>query len=507
MTGFFKPIDLSSSDYLISLHNSHHIPSNYKKELAESTNNDVNYDEISNDLPTVGRILYGTAVFDYYFKPDKKSKMLFVTLRGWRANGGDDVHFERISYQYIVNCNFLAINNPQFHNYPDLNAGWFIGPPEEDYTLYLSRIIKKIANTISVPQKNIIIMGSSAAGTAAIHCSEYISGSYSVSINPQLLPHANEYLLNDFKKTGYSLSDYPPSRTNTQYILEQKKAKHIIIVNVRSDEDFIPLRKLLLSKKLAIQYGLKIYPDCNLIIWLYDAYGVGPGRAHDCFEDPIIMESIMSLINALQKDEQINEDVYLWLNEHWFSRFETMTNNEIARISSIIQQDNIEEIVHSTAYENDNPLMWTFKCNLIRKNYKPTMLEKYITLSIKLSKYDPFFLIDAFDKCYSTNNALSAELLDVITKYSELGEDWAKGRLARCYRDGRNVKKNLKKASKLFKQSSSVNTNWLNEYLNCLCLLGDANSIAMVRTIATELVKNGNPLGTQYLNYLDGQSK
>lgn len=86
--------------------------------------------------------------------------------------------FERWTYYNYIHAKVLAVNNPMYYYFPDLHTGYYIGSENENYLLFLSDIIKRIAAICSIPYNHIVLMGSSSGGTASIHCSYLIPESF-----------------------------------------------------------------------------------------------------------------------------------------------------------------------------------------------------------------------------------------------------------------------------------------------------------------------------------------
>ena len=197
----------------------------------------------------------GTAKIDCFYK-SSSTQYLYVFLRAWKGSRGPQYGFQRWSWFNVVSGNVLSINNPMLYNCKDLNAGWYLGFPNEDYTMYISMLIEDVANKLGIVNEHIIIYGSSAAGTAAIHIGQHIKKSVVVSLNGQFLPNPPDYLKKDFKKTGYDLSSY--SNIDTEKIILNSDFQLLLIANLRSKADLDPLINL--SKQLGIQLSkISIY--------------------------------------------------------------------------------------------------------------------------------------------------------------------------------------------------------------------------------------------------------
>ncbi|WP_321920723.1 hypothetical protein [Burkholderia sp. BCC1998] len=82
----------------------------------------------------------------------------------------------------------LCISDPTLALHDQLELGWCLGSASSDLTGDIARFITDYARSVGIPNKNIVIWGSSAGGFSALSIAARIENSTAVAINPQIEP-------------------------------------------------------------------------------------------------------------------------------------------------------------------------------------------------------------------------------------------------------------------------------------------------------------------------------
>ncbi len=294
---------------------------NYDKSLINVSTRNIPFDDFDNIDDGRNKITYNNTVFETFFKK-QNGDYLYVFLTGYREKEGTrNPDFSRWSWYPVVPGSILCIDNPMYYSFPKIRMGWFLGDDKSDYIKYTSEIIKKIADILNIDNKNIIIYGSSAAGTAAIHISEIIEKSISVSINMQILPYIDSEKKKDFEDAVGIKLDTLGKRADTGHILDNSKNKHFLIINGNSDEDLKSILKYNIDRNHNIKFGFNKID--NIYIWIYYATGIPGGlKAHSAFEDRTMFTAINYITKSLINNDNIENELFDIFSEFWSDRYE-----------------------------------------------------------------------------------------------------------------------------------------------------------------------------------------
>ncbi|UQP02221.1 hypothetical protein L0Z36_10070 [Burkholderia multivorans] len=141
----------------------------------------------------------------------------------------------------------LCFSDPTIEQHAELELGWCLGSRASNLTDILSKFILETAQSLGVPQENIVTWGSSAGGFAALALSARIEGSTAVSINPQIdaLKFFNAPQVELFKSVvfpGLSESEIRSEYADRIDMLELKRNskpfRSILIQNMRDTHHF-----------------------------------------------------------------------------------------------------------------------------------------------------------------------------------------------------------------------------------------------------------------------------
>ncbi len=269
-------------------------------------------------------IEYKKIRFDCFFR-QKPGKMLYVFLNAAFPHAGfaHKTHFSRWSYYKFLNGSVLNIADPMCQIYEGLRLGWYYGNQDFDLRIYVSEIVKLIAEKLEISNDHIIFYGSSGGGAAVIECASHIEHAKAVSINPQIALFKHLYA-HDFEKITHNdlmTEDSKWHRNNgTYYLQHNNKSKHIIMVNLRSESDMMHLDYIIKAMGLKLKYGLNFFGD--LIIWLYDCDCDPYIGAHMLQDNYCLAFAIQMLIENLDSQEFMDhkdDSFYRYINEWWYA--------------------------------------------------------------------------------------------------------------------------------------------------------------------------------------------
>lgn len=279
--------------------------------------------------------------FFYY----KAGKPLYVFLNGARQmETGQRAVFFRWSYYSYLNGSMLNIADPMWSLYPDLRLGWYYGDGETNFRKIVADLVLMIASIYNISSSDIVFVGSSGGGAAAIECAGHIKGAKAVAINPQVVLSEYGYAKDFVKITGNNLDeDEKWHRNNAIFYLQNNlSATFFIIVNLRSHVDMKQLQNICRAKKITVKYGLNIFD--NLFIWIYDGNQGLHQTPHNTQEYYCIWFLIEHLVENAENREYLkeNEALYRLAGEFWYEHWdaERKWKDRIGRIQEALIYSN-----------------------------------------------------------------------------------------------------------------------------------------------------------------------
>lgn len=295
-----------------------------------------------NELPE-GRFAVDYKKFRFDCVFHRNQGPLFVILNG--ALFGKIPEFKRWSYYNFLQGSMLNIADPMYHRFKDLKLGWYYGDEENNLREYLSFVILKAARMLGLSNQEIIIMGSSGGGAAAIQTGSFINGSTVIAINSQI-KLALYYYHETFKEiTGIDLCKQDKFNRNDtiNYLMKESNlsTNFVFINNIRSAVDCDQIDHLLSRLPVRPKYGISQYE--NLTFWLYDAVASGKGGSHGAQEYHQIFYAIAFLVNCIMNDVPLSEyeALFLVFSEMWSDHFKLV---EDIKKTQMIHNRNIELI-------------------------------------------------------------------------------------------------------------------------------------------------------------------
>lgn len=234
-----------------------------------------------------------------------QEKKLFVLFGGARTLTQKNLYsFSRWSYFPFMAGNVLSIVDPMFYKFPNLELGWYYGT--KDYCLLqtISIIIKKIQHQLQISDNDVMFIGSSGGGYAALEISKYFTQTTHLAINPQL--RIGRHLGNtNFKSiTGIDLEAGDPYGRNAtdDFLVKNKDCEYIIVQNARDASHCIEQLFPFLQKKGISTVNLGINHYSNITLWLYNCLGKDH-HAHNYVGDQFTF-SLMLLLQHVKSFPQ-----------------------------------------------------------------------------------------------------------------------------------------------------------------------------------------------------------
>lgn len=256
---------------------------------------------------------------------DGGNKKLYVTFPAAQDDKRDKKILPRWSYYNFLDGSLLIINDPMKDKYQNLEIGWYYGNSNFCYIDIAVKLIKLIIKNKDIKQDDVVFIGSSCGGYAAIMCAISLPNTVSISINPQLYIQNYPYAKEFSRITGINLNDEDIQNRNNivKKIRYESQSKHIIISNLSSRHDFYDHIKPFCDQyNINIQYGLNKVTD-NILIWIYEADGTP--SAHVAMETKYLYMFI-DYISERFKDQDLNikeiTRIVLLINEFWYDLYQ-----------------------------------------------------------------------------------------------------------------------------------------------------------------------------------------
>lgn len=141
------------------------------------------------------------------FKKDSKTLVVF----GQSALNQDIVQlpvYRRWSWTRRIPYSSIVLNDPTLYLDKTLQAGWFIGTKDINYTEVMTEIIKYFSKLANINFNNIIFIGASAGGFTSLAMSSYIKGSSCIVDVPQtnLLTYKNQGAIDKIAQVSFGVS-------------------------------------------------------------------------------------------------------------------------------------------------------------------------------------------------------------------------------------------------------------------------------------------------------------
>lgn len=332
---------------------------------------------------------------------DSNVKRLFVCFSA-AGRKKQDTLFQRLGWCRQLNGICLYIEDPMYKENKGLECGWFYGTEKESYLVHVNKIIEKILQERSINSQDVVFLGSSSAGYAALYSANLLQGSIAYAYNPQITPK-NWLDADNFQRiTKINLDGQDAfNRKSLKNIAENNKSKFLIFYNLASKHDqkqFNPWFDELGIKK---NDGLKVHN--NIYFFVKE---INNHNSHFCVAD---IHDFISILSFLKVDDvnlpeltniylesfkskvMLDEKLYystLWFNylKKGFPLFlvdpsnisETYVNFKVKNYEDVfIYRTSSQKISKSTE----------LVCYILKNNisFRPTFINKIKTIALKLS--------------------------------------------------------------------------------------------------------------------------
>ena len=271
--------------------------------------------------------------FELLFLDNDSSEKLYISL-------SSAIHpfypkFLRWSWAKFLDAKFLCIDDPM---YADSSLApkvprWYYGTAEKSYLCALIPVIHKIIEELRIKPEQVVFLGSSGGGYAALYLANAISGSTAFALNPQIIPalwSKGRYARAFRAKLKIDLSSEDRYHRNN-IILTNAKSRFFISFNHDSSLDRVQLAEFFKNQGISTnQYGITQHG--NIILWLHST----PGKnRHNCNPEKIEIKIMEFLLNQINKDENINafshfsQVISEYLSERYVHRKDMMKKNAL----------------------------------------------------------------------------------------------------------------------------------------------------------------------------------
>lgn len=260
--------------------------------------------------------------FEVFFLPSTCKKLYVMLTTPGYFNTRYPV-FTRNSWSFVFNNSmFLCIDDPTRVeiNYP---VCFFFGTKNKSYLKCIIDIVLKFAEIYNINNEDICFIGSSVSGYAAIYCTNYITGSKCIALDPQVsikdwVKTLKNYGCECFEKTfnvKFSENDHY-NRFNLSYILKNNKSKFFIYYNILSKEDNMQITNLFKDSNYVWNEGLQRFGNIWLLVTKIEA--VSP---HAAIPNEFFCKIIEGFMNRdpTQYDKNICEAILSWMNKFYLS--------------------------------------------------------------------------------------------------------------------------------------------------------------------------------------------
>lgn len=239
--------------------------------------------------------------FECFLKKSDSEKLIVFFSAAGRTK--QDTSFNRIAWAGQLNANLLYIEDPMYKKHSGLQCGWYYGEINRNYLDDVVKITRKISRGLDIKDSDIIFVGASSGGYAALFCANALSGSKAYAYNPQIelskWPDSKNFL----KITGIDLSEEDRfNRNDISYICSNNKSRFFIFYNAASKHDDPQSGKLLRQLNIPVKNG--VHRKNGLIFMVESAQIHNP---HMCVAD--INDFVMALF-ALYSGDDIDVDAY-----------------------------------------------------------------------------------------------------------------------------------------------------------------------------------------------------
>ena len=219
----------------------------------------ISLDQLSLDFNGAFDLLYENDVFNGYLHSADSEILCVILSAAWdqRVKNDGKVVFNFPGLIGKLNANMLYIEDPMYKKNKGLECGWFYGDEATSHVDQVKKIIEYVAEKNKIQRKNIVFIGASAGGYAALSCADRLKGSKAYVFNPQInlsdWPYAKQFSL----MTGIDLESQDNlGRNDITYFLNNKESKFFINFNTFSALDEKPMKRVCNALDIEVKDGL-----------------------------------------------------------------------------------------------------------------------------------------------------------------------------------------------------------------------------------------------------------
>ena len=220
-------------------------------EILKEPHGVFDYSNFNNKVDGRFNYVQSGVEFECFFKKSTSQK-LFVFLNSASSRVKDGPIFHRISWTSSLDANMLYFEDPMYLEHDDLKCSWYYGRENKSYLKLIIDIVNDVAEKNKIERENIVFVGSSAGGYAAIFCANYMLGAKAYAYNPQIVlnkwPGAKKFI--DITKFDL-LGQDEFGRNDISYFLKNSQSKFFIHCNYRSSVDMLQINSI--SKALNVE--------------------------------------------------------------------------------------------------------------------------------------------------------------------------------------------------------------------------------------------------------------
>lgn len=179
------------------------------------------------------RIESGDLILECFGTPSG-TKRLFVFLNGGGRPLGNTEwsNFPRASWHPWLDGIGLNIDDPTYYAFPGaLKSGWYLGSERSDGAAAVAAAVGKVLARYSIEPEDVVFVGSSSGGTAALKIAAAVPGSLAVAENPPFYPHLRD-TASDFTRVGLDLNDPRQRwRNDLRHVLDHPRSRFFVLQN------------------------------------------------------------------------------------------------------------------------------------------------------------------------------------------------------------------------------------------------------------------------------------
>ena len=238
----------------------------------------------------------GTNFHCLFLNNKANSGKLIVSLGGGGRKKNNYPCFYRWKYLNCFTGDYLAIDDPSYEKYKDIqHVCWYYGRDGSEYYLSISKIIESVLRSKRLKEKDLIFIGSSGGGSAAIKLANIFSGSTAIAFSPQFkYCKWSEKITAWFKKQNINLMDTEIAGLNVDCL--NLESKYFIVENICSRRDFNTQYKYFLEKhKFSLDVGISKITE-NVWLWNHktEVINLDPHVANPERLEIILIQAILS---------------------------------------------------------------------------------------------------------------------------------------------------------------------------------------------------------------------